>query len=127
MPVRPDAIITTSLVPRMVSEELLRRFEGYATEIFEAFGMDMNTPATADKPRRFVRALYDATDGYDGDPKLVTVFETECRGGPDCRDGSAPYFETPVRHPPSHRSGPQATTSIRVCGASLRSPDACRA
>ena len=85
MPVPPDAIITTSPVPRMVSEELLRRFEGYATEIFEAFGMDMNTPATADTPRRFVRALYDATDGYDGDPKLVTVFETECRGGPDCR------------------------------------------
>ena len=85
MPVPPDDIITTSPVPRMVSEEQLRRFEGYAAEMFEAFGMDMNTPATADTPRRFVRALYDATDGYDGDPKLVTVFETECRGGPDCR------------------------------------------
>jgi GTP cyclohydrolase I len=32
-----------------------------------------------------VRALYDSTEGYDGDPKLLTVFHTECRGGPDCR------------------------------------------
>ena len=90
MPVSPDgivprAIVTPDTVPRAVSEEMLRRFEGYAAEMFEAFGMDMNTPATADTPRRFVRALYDATDGYDGDHKLVTVFETECRGGPDCR------------------------------------------
>jgi GTP cyclohydrolase I len=72
-------------IPRAVSEEQIRRFEGYAAEIFDAFGMDLDTPATADTPRRFIRALFDATDGYDGDPKLVTVFETECRGGPDCR------------------------------------------
>ena len=30
-------------------------------------------------------ALLEATAGYEGDPKLLTVFETECRGGPDCR------------------------------------------
>ena len=55
-------------------------------EIFTAFGLDLNTPATTrDTPRRFIRALFDATAGYDGDPKLITVFETECRGGPDCR------------------------------------------
>jgi GTP cyclohydrolase I len=27
----------------------------------------------------------DATSGYVGDEKLVTVFPTECRSGPDCR------------------------------------------
>jgi GTP cyclohydrolase I len=70
---------------REVSDEQMRRFEAYAAEIFTAFGMDLTTPATADTPRRFVRAMLDATDGYDGDPKLLTVFETECRGGPDCR------------------------------------------
>jgi GTP cyclohydrolase I len=70
---------------RRVSDEQLRRFERYAAEIFSAFGMDLTTPATADTPRRFVRAMLDATDGYDGDPKLLTAFETECRGGPDCR------------------------------------------
>jgi GTP cyclohydrolase I len=68
-----------------VTDEQLHRFEGYAAEILAAFGMDLDTPATIDTPRRFIRALFDATDGYDGDPKLVTVFETECRGGPDCR------------------------------------------
>jgi GTP cyclohydrolase IA len=70
---------------RRVSDEQLRRFEGYAAEIFAAFGMDLTTPATADTPRRFIRAMLDATAGYDGDPKLLTAFETECRGGPDCR------------------------------------------
>jgi GTP cyclohydrolase I len=70
---------------RRVSDEQLRRFEGYAVEIFAAFGMDLTTPATTDTPRRFVRAMLDATAGYDGDPKLFTAFQTECRGGPDCR------------------------------------------
>lgn len=52
---------------------------------FEAFGLDLHTPATLDTPRRFLRAMFDATEGYEGDPKLITVFSTECRGGPDCR------------------------------------------
>jgi GTP cyclohydrolase I len=70
---------------RQVSEEQLRKFEGYMAEIFAVMGLNLNTPATVDTPRRFVRALYDSTEGYDGDPKLLTVFHTECRGGPDCR------------------------------------------
>jgi GTP cyclohydrolase I len=74
-----------ALRKREVSDDQLRRFEGYAAEMFAAFGMDLATPATADTPRRFVRAMRDATDGYEGDPKLITAFETECRGGPDCR------------------------------------------
>jgi GTP cyclohydrolase I len=70
---------------RQVSEEQLRKFENYTAEIFTAFGLDLNTPATRDTPRRFIRALLDVTGGYDGDPKLVKAFETECRGEPDCR------------------------------------------
>ncbi len=70
---------------RQVSEAQLQKFEGYIAEILSAMGLDLNTPATVDTPRRFVRALYDSTEGYDGDPKLLTVFHTECRGGPDCR------------------------------------------
>jgi GTP cyclohydrolase I len=69
---------------RDISAEQLRRFEDYAAEMFTAFGMELDSPATADTPRRFVRALLDATAGYEGDPKLLTVFETECRGGSDC-------------------------------------------
>ncbi|HET7057032.1 MAG TPA: GTP cyclohydrolase I [Thermomicrobiales bacterium] len=68
-----------------MTDEQMHRFEGYAAEIFSAFGMDIDTPSTVDTPRRFIQAMYDATAGYDGDPKLITVFETECRGGSDCR------------------------------------------
>jgi GTP cyclohydrolase I len=88
---------------RDVSPEQLRRFEGYAAEMFAAFGMELDTPATADTPRRFVRALLDATDGYEGDPKLLTAFETECRGGPDCRlsqviEGPIPFHALCEHH-----------------------------
>jgi GTP cyclohydrolase I len=70
---------------RHLSEEQMRRYEGYMAEIFTAFGLDLNTSATRETPQRYIRALFDATEGYDGDPKLLKVFETECRGGPDCR------------------------------------------
>jgi GTP cyclohydrolase I len=71
--------------PRQISPEQFRRFEGYVAEMLTALGMDLDTPATRDTPRRYVRALFDSTAGYDGDPKLLKVFDTECRGGPDCR------------------------------------------
>jgi GTP cyclohydrolase I len=80
-----DSVAVMNLHHRDISDDQLHRFEQYAAEMFSAFGMELDSPATADTPRRFVRALFDATAGYDGDPKLLTVFETECRGGPDCR------------------------------------------
>ncbi len=70
---------------RNVSDAQIKKFEGYMAEIFEAFGMKMHTEATEDTPRRYVRAIYDITNGYEGDPKLLTVFNTECHGEPDCR------------------------------------------
>jgi GTP cyclohydrolase I len=69
---------------RRVGDADWRRFQGYVAEIFGAFGLDLTTPGTVDTPRRFLRALYDATDGYDGDPKLLTAFPTECWGGANC-------------------------------------------
>jgi GTP cyclohydrolase I len=80
-----DLAATMELRHRRIPDEQMLKFEGYAAEIFSAFGMDLNTPATRETPRRFIRAMFDATEGYDGDPKLVKVFETECHGGPDCR------------------------------------------
>ena len=80
---------------RHISDEQWRAFEGYVSEIFTAFGLDLNTPATTETPRRFLRAMFDATAGYEGDPKLLTVFETECRGGPDCR--LSQVIEGPIR------------------------------
>ena len=79
-----DFIDGVVLKPRDVSDEQTRKFEGYVAEIFAAFGLDLDTPATYDTPRRFIKAMFDATEGYDGDPKLLKVFETECRGGSDC-------------------------------------------
>src|ERR1700693_567798 len=77
--------VAMNLRSRHISEEQMHKFEGDVAAIFEAFGLDLNTPATKRTPQRFLRALFDITEGYDGDPKLLTVFETECRGGPDCR------------------------------------------
>ena len=73
------------LQTRQISTDTIIKFEGYVSEIFSAFGLDLTSPATKDTPRRFVKALYDATEGYDGDPKLLRIFQTECRGEPDCR------------------------------------------
>ncbi len=70
---------------RKISDEDVKKFERYMAEIFTALGMNMNTPGTRETPRRFVRAMFDITEGYDGDPKLLKVFPTECRGDPDCR------------------------------------------
>ena len=51
----------------------------HVAEILTALGMDLDTPGTAETPQRFLRALYDATAGYDGDPKLLTAFPAEHR------------------------------------------------
>jgi GTP cyclohydrolase I len=78
----PDSL---GIQHRQLTAEQLQRFEGYAAEILAAFGMDLNTPGTHDTPRRFIKGLFDVTNGYEGDLKLVRVFPTECRGGADCR------------------------------------------
>jgi len=70
--------------PRSIPPDRWKTFEGYAAEIFEAFGMDLDTPGTRGTPERYLRALYESTSGYEGDPKLLTAFPTECHGGPDC-------------------------------------------
>ena len=62
---------------RDLSPEDWTRYERYVEEIFAAFGMDLDTPGTKDTPRRFLQAMFDATAGYDGDPKLRTAFPSE--------------------------------------------------
>ena len=68
---------------RRVAPSEWARFERYAAEIFSAFGMDLDTPGTRDTPMRFLRALYEATAGYCGDPKLRTTFPSERPRGLD--------------------------------------------
>jgi GTP cyclohydrolase I len=89
--------------PRVVTDEQWQRFEAAVGEMFEAFGMEQGTEGTRNSPRRFVRAMYEATAGYEGDPKLLTAFPTECRGGPDCSisqviEGPIPFFSLCEHH-----------------------------
>lgn len=89
--------------PREVTDEQWDRFEDAVAEMFTAFGMDLQTEGTHNTPRRFVRAMYEATTGYEGDPKLLTAFPTECRGGPDCSisqviEGPIPFFALCEHH-----------------------------
>jgi GTP cyclohydrolase IA len=91
------------LHPRRLDDAQLNRFRGYVTEIFDALGMTLGTPGTEKTPERFLRALIDATEGYEGDPKLLTAFPTECRGGPDCRlsqtiEGPIPFHALCEHH-----------------------------
>jgi GTP cyclohydrolase IA len=65
---------------RRLTDADWQRLERHAAEIFATLGMDLDTPGTRDTPRRFVRALFDATAGYDGDPKLLTAFPAEHPG-----------------------------------------------
>jgi GTP cyclohydrolase I len=90
-------------MPRNLSEEDRLRYEGYLAEILAALGLDLETPSTAATPRRFLRALFDTTSGYEGDPKLLTAFPTECRGGANCEiaqvvEGPIPFFALCEHH-----------------------------
>jgi GTP cyclohydrolase I len=98
-----EYLAAMKLQMRQISDEQFHKFEGYAAEIFSAFGLDLNTAATKDTPRRFIKALFDITEGYDGDPKLLRVFDTECHGEPDCRlsqviEGPIPFFALCEHH-----------------------------
>jgi GTP cyclohydrolase IA len=79
-----DVQTVLDLHSRRLSNDQVHRLERHASEIFATLGLDLDTPGTRDTPRRFIRALIDATAGYDGDPKLQTAFPTECRGGSEC-------------------------------------------
>jgi GTP cyclohydrolase I len=89
--------------PRSLSVEQWEKFQRYVAEIFDTFGMDLQTPGTARTPERFLKALLDSTAGYEGDPKLLTAFPTECRGGSDCRisqiiEGPISFFSLCEHH-----------------------------
>ena len=73
--------------PRELAPEQWQRFERNLGEILTALGMDLDTPGTRETPRRLLEALFDATAGYDGDPKLRTAFPTERPEHVDGRHG----------------------------------------
>jgi len=79
-----DLYVSMDMKRRGISETQMVKFEGYVSEIFTALGMDLDTPSTRETPHRYLQALFDSTEGYDGDPKLLKTFPTECSGDPDC-------------------------------------------
>lgn len=93
---RPDAREQdwAGVHPRQIDPEQRERFEAYLLEIFTALGMPPGTPGTEETPSRFLRALVDATGGYEGDANLVTTFPTESRGGQG--SGLSQIVEGPV-------------------------------
>lgn len=88
---------------RHITPEQWERFRTSVAEMLTAFGLDLDQPGTRETPERFLRALLDSTEGYEGDPKLLTAFPTECRGGPDCRisqiiEGPITFFSLCEHH-----------------------------
>ena len=79
-----EAIPWEQITPRYLEPADWLRFEQSLAEIFTAFGMNLDTPGTERTPARFLKALYEATAGYEGDHKLLTAFPTECRCDSDC-------------------------------------------
>lgn len=82
------------LSPREIDPDDWSRFESHVAEILAALGMDLETPGTRDTPRRFLRALYEATAGYEGDPKLLTAFPAERRVSGDA--AASQIMEGPI-------------------------------
>jgi GTP cyclohydrolase I len=72
-----DSVQALEPLGRGLHRAEIRRYEGYIAEILVALGLDLDTEGTRETPARFLRAMVDATSGYDGDPKLRTVFPAE--------------------------------------------------
>jgi GTP cyclohydrolase I len=91
------------IAPRVITPEDWKRYQRSIGEIFEAFGMDLDTPATRRSPQRYLQALFDSTSGYEGDHKLLTAFPTECRCDADClvsqiREGPISFYSLCEHH-----------------------------
>ncbi len=89
--------------PRNLTDADWARFEGYMSEILKAMGMPLDTAGTARTPSRYLEAIFESTEGYEGDAKLVTAFPTECHGGPDCEisqvvEGPIPFYALCEHH-----------------------------
>jgi GTP cyclohydrolase IA len=94
---------TLQPAPRHLDPADRQRYEANLAEILGALGLPLDTPSTRDTPRRFLEALVEATDGYEGDPKLITSFVTECHGGANCElaqivEGPIPFSSLCEHH-----------------------------
>jgi GTP cyclohydrolase I len=83
----------SDLPPRKIAPEDWQRFSENIAEIFDAFGMELDTPGTRDTPERYLQALFDATAGYEGEPKLLTAFPAE---GHPSESATSQIIEGPI-------------------------------
>jgi GTP cyclohydrolase I len=81
------------LRPRDIAPDDWERYRRHIAEIFGAFGMEPDTPGTRDTPERYLRALFDSTAGYEGEPKLMTAFPAEGNGH---RTATSQIIEGPI-------------------------------
>jgi GTP cyclohydrolase I len=81
------------LPAREIAPEDWERYTRYVAEIFGAFGMELDGPGTRNTPERYLQALFDATAGYDGEPKLLTAFPAEGNGH---RSSTSQIIEGPI-------------------------------
>lgn len=78
-----------------LTKEEREKFEQYAGEMFSRMGLDLKSLGGRETPKRWVLALWDMTEGYDGDSKLSTLFPVEC---PTCPDEEKTHVvEGPIR------------------------------
>ncbi len=78
-----------------LTAEELEKFEKYAAAVFSRMGMNLETPGARETPRQWVTALWDMTEGYDGDTKINTLFPVEC---PFCPEEEKTHIvEGPIR------------------------------
>jgi hypothetical protein len=139
---------------RHVPADRMRQFEDYVAEILSAFGMDPDTPATRDTPRRFLQAMFDSTDTSRSSGSPSSRGWSACsRNGSPCRSGSASRSPTPwtpcfirtalrctwtrttsaprcagfgkPRRSRARRSGAGITKTARRCGPNFSSRAAC--
>jgi GTP cyclohydrolase I len=89
--------------PRRISARDWKRFEENLAEIFQTLGLDLHTPGTERTAYRFLKGIYDATVGYEGDPKLITAFPSEARDRRAARmsqviEGPIPFYALCEHH-----------------------------
>src|SRR2546421_5902837 len=71
-PDEQDVHAVMHLHRRSISQEQMRKFESDVAAIFEAFGLDLHTPATERTPQRFLQAMFDI--GISKLTRLVRLF-----------------------------------------------------
>jgi GTP cyclohydrolase I len=69
-----DDVRWEAVRPRSLSLAQWDRFEGYVREIFEALGMDLETPGTKDTPSRFPRRV-PAAEVETAETELVVALD----------------------------------------------------